>query len=332
LEEAGQINPYGPHFDPKNVLKEQTQKKENLGINTVREAADYFYKKKSYLSNASINNEKEFSMNTGGTYQRVIEFFIKENDIADLSPRLVQRRHFEDVIFRDVKPATMGFYFRSLRAWWNKLIEWNVVETDYPAMIKPDLPTPKENTRPKMITEQELEQLFATFDDDLAKKRKQKHWVEEQAQLWFKPLMAVYFYCGLRKHEAAFSSDLSYSGLKRQHIYFEESKPVLIDLSATKGTTERSVPIPEKCQQHLKPYLAFRGDLKYNDYIFVYNGTRRKGWPVTGSRVYREFKRYLKLAGLPKERSIHGMRHRCITNMIREGIQHFGSSIYGWSQ
>ncbi len=320
LEESGEINPYGPHFDPKVILQEQNHKQEGLGINTVREAADYFYKKKSHLSNASINSNKEFSMNTGGTYERVIEFFIKKNDIADLSPRLVNRMHFENVIFRDVKPATMGFYYRSLRAWWNKLLEWDIVEKDFLAKIKNDLPTQKENVRPKMMSERELERLFQTFDDDLKKKRKQKHWHDGLAQHWFKPLMAIYFYCGLRKHEAAFSSDLEYSGLQYENIQFEGTTPILIDLSATKGPTERSVPIPYACQIHLKDYLSFRGKLSYGNYIFVYNGTRRKGWPVTGSRAYREFKRYLKMAGLPKERSIHGMRHRRITTWIEKGF------------
>jgi site-specific recombinase XerD len=320
LEETEAINPYSSNFDPKTILKEQKQKKEGLGIHTVREAADYFYKKKSHLSNASVNSDKDFSMNTGGAYERVIEFFIKKNDIADLSPRLVQRQHFENVIFRDVKPATMGFYFRTLRAWWNKLLEWNIVETNYPAMIKSDIPAQKDNVREKMMTERELEQLFETFDDDLKKKRKQKHWNDGLAQHWFKPLIAVYFYCGLRKHEAAFSSDLSYSGLKRQNIYFENDLPVLIELSATKGQTERSVPIPEACQRYLKPYLVMRGDLKYDDYIFVYNGTRRKGFPVTGARVYREFKRYLKMARLPGTRSIHGMRHQFVTSSLEDGF------------
>jgi hypothetical protein len=124
-----------------------------LGIKTVRQAADEFYRKKAHLSNASINSNKEFSMNSGGTYERVIEYFIKKNDIADRSPRLVKRIHFENVIFRNMKPATMRFYFRSLRAWWNKLLEWGVAETDYLAKIKSDLLTQKDNVRPKMMSE-----------------------------------------------------------------------------------------------------------------------------------------------------------------------------------
>jgi integrase len=42
-------------------------------------------------------------------------------------------------------------------------------------------------------------------------------------------------------------------------------------------------------------------------------GGSRKGWPVTGNRAYRQFKHYLKLAELPKKRTLHGMRHERIT-------------------
>lgn len=320
LEEQGQINPFGSNFDPKTILKEQVQQEQTVNITTIRGAADYFYRKKSHLSNASVNNAKHRTMNNSGTYERVIEYFIKKNDIADLSPRLVKREHFERVIFRDIKPATMGFYFRSLRAWWNKLLEWGIVEKDYLKSLKKDLPKQKSNVRQKMMTDKELHQLFDAFDEDYKRKKRKKKFNDSQTQHWFKPLMSVYFYCGLRKHEAAFSSNLPYSGLKWQNIIVEQDDPVRIDLTATKGVTERSIPIPERCRFYLKEYLEIRGDLKYGDYLFVYNGTRRKGWPVTGSRTYREFKRYLKMAGLPSSRSLHGMRHQRITAWLEAGF------------
>ncbi len=318
LQQHGEINPYSSNFDPIAALQEVDKKETRLNIRTVRKAADYFYKKKRYLSNSSVHNAKKRTMNNSGTYERVIEYFIKTNDIADLSPRLVQQHHFERVIFRDIKPATMHFYFRHLRAWWNKLLDWGVVQKNYPALIKRDLPDEKSNVRQKMLTENELQVLFDAFDDDL--KKKQKHWHDDLAQHWFKPLMAVYFYCGLRKHEAAFSSELPYSRLQYDNLYFKNGRPVLIDLAATKGPKERSVPIPAACYQYLEKYLSRRGSISYGDYVFVYTGTRRKGFPVTGARAYRQFKHYLALANLPKARTIHGMRHRRVTTWLENGF------------
>jgi site-specific recombinase XerD len=325
LTEQRDIDPFEPNFDLVSVLDRlKNRDRINITVQTVQQAADFFYRRKAHLSNASVRNPKNRTMNNSGTYERAIDYFIQKNSIADLSPRIVTREHFENVIFRDVKPATMHFYFRHLRAWWNMLLDNGIVNIDYPAMIKNDLPAQKTNMRKKMLTERELELLFKAFDEDLAKKRRQKHWSDSLIQHWFKPLMAVYFYCGLRKHEAAFSPELPYSGLKWQNIFTENGHPVMIELLATKGLDERSVPIPRKCQDYLDDYFTLRRDLGYNlnydSYIFIYTGTRKKGWPVTGDRAYREFKHYLQLAGLPNERSLHGMRHSRVTAWLEKGF------------
>lgn len=37
-------------------------------------------------------------------------------------------------------------------------------------------------------------------------------------------------------------------------------------------------------------------------------------------RVYREFKRYCKEAGIPTSRALHGMRHQAVTTWIEKGF------------
>jgi integrase len=37
-------------------------------------------------------------------------------------------------------------------------------------------------------------------------------------------------------------------------------------------------------------------------------------------RVYREFKRYCKEAGIPTTRTLHGMRHQAVTTWIEKGF------------
>ncbi|WP_409070421.1 tyrosine-type recombinase/integrase [Aliifodinibius sp. S!AR15-10] len=68
------------------------------------------------------------------------------------------------------------------------------------------------------------------------------------------------------------------------------------------------------------PYLEQRGPIGQDNYVFVYNRKSKKGWPVTSRQVYRVFKDYLEKAGLPKERTIHGMRHRRITTWLEDGF------------
>lgn len=36
--------------------------------------------------------------------------------------------------------------------------------------------------------------------------------------------------------------------------------------------------------------------------------------------MYREFKRYAKVAGIPTTRSLHGMRHKAVTIWIEKGF------------
>lgn len=319
LEEAGNIDPFREGFNPRKILDELNSGRA-LEIYTVREAADYFYKKKSHLSNSTVKNAANRTMDNSGAYEQAIEHFIALNDIADLSPLLVKQHHFENVIFKPgIKPATRHFYFKQLRVWWNKLLDWEIVKHNHLAAIKKDLPEIRDNTRPKMLTRKELGILFTTFDKELNRKLRIKEYDETRTQRWFKPLIAVYFYCGLRKHEAAYKSDLEYSGLQGNNLYFENNKVEMIYLPATKGRKERSIPVPAPCQQLLHRYLEQRGPIGYQDYLFVYHGGRRRGYPVTGAQAYRVFKHYLEKANLPDSRTLHGMRHERITRWIEDG-------------
>lgn len=67
-------------------------------------------------------------------------------------------------------------------------------------------------------------------------------------------------------------------------------------------------------------YLKIRGKINPSDYVFIYTGGNTKGQPVRGMRVYREFKRYCKEAGIPTSRTLHGMRHQAVTTWIEKGF------------
>jgi integrase len=320
LEEEGQIDPYSRSFDPKQTLKELNSNDE-LAIRTMREAADYFYMKKSHLSDKTVKNSGSGKQSDRGAYERAIEHFLKKNELANTPPKLVRKHHFEAIIFKKgIKMATRRFYFRQLRAFWNKLLEWKIVENNYLKAIKNDLPDQKSNIRPKMLSKKELVTLFKAFDKDLKRKRARPDWDENLNQHWFKPVMAIYFYCGLRKNELCFDSGLDYSGLQGKNLQYYNDELAIITLPATKGRKERNVPIPKECKNYLQSYLDIRGSLKPEDYVFIYMGGSRKGWPVTGNRAYRQFKHYLKIADLPKSRTLHGMRHERITFWLENGF------------
>lgn len=75
-----------------------------------------------------------------------------------------------------------------------------------------------------MISEEELKNLFETFDKQLKRKKTLPDHDPDSIQYWFKPIIAMYYYGGLRKHKAAYSPELKYSGLKRENLIYENGK------------------------------------------------------------------------------------------------------------
>jgi integrase len=309
LELLGKVDPFAPGFDPKEALKGD-QPIDKKYCATVRDALDMFYSAKQHLSPATVD-----------AYKRALEHFIELNGLEKASPKSITIRHFENVIFKKgINAATRHYYFRHFRSWWKYLKKQNVVEAEYFDLLKEDLPRIRENTRPKMISEDELGILFKKFDAELERKKTLPEFDPDRVQYWFKPIVALYFYGGLRKHEAAYDPELSYSGLKGENLVFVNGELSYISLPPTKGRKERQIPIIKELKTELIEYLKIRGKVSAEDYVFIYTGGSTNGKPVRGMRVYREFKRYCKEAGIPTSRTLHGMRHQAVTTWIEKGF------------
>ena len=136
--------------------------------------------------------------------------------------------------------------------------------------------------RPKMISEDELQQIFDAFDTEVERKKKLPEWKPHHGQRWFKPLMCCYFYGGLRKNEAGYDPDIAYSGLQGKNLYYDNGELAAIYLEATKGRNERLIPINETWRNYLLHYLKLRGNPTHDQHVFIYLGGSKKGWPVTG--------------------------------------------------
>ncbi|MEX0723700.1 MAG: tyrosine-type recombinase/integrase [Gracilimonas sp.] len=307
LESLGNIDPFHPSFDPVAALKEEENP---YNCRTVREAIDMFYEAKKHLSPATI-----------AAYKRVLEYFLELNDLEKIDPRRINLKHFERVILRkEIKTATMGFYFKHLKTWWYYLKKRKIVDKDLIDQIKEELPKVRSSIRPKMISEEELMQVFEKYDEELERKKKLPEFDPRKVQHWFKPILALYYYAGLRKHEVGQTPELKYSGLKRLNLEYIDDELTFIYLGPTKGRKERFIPICKELRGYLEDYLKIRGSIKSDDYLFVYQGGPTKGKAVRGDRVYYEFKRYAKLAGVPTTRTLHGMRHQAITSWIEDGF------------
>jgi len=95
-------------------------------------------------------------------------------------------------------------------------------------------------------------------------------------QYWFKPIIATYFYGGLRKHEAAYNRELKYSGLKGENLIYEKGKLSYIYLPPTKGRKECQIPVIKDLREYLEGYLKERGKVGEKDFVFIYQGDQQK--------------------------------------------------------
>ncbi|PKD43739.1 tyrosine-type recombinase/integrase [Rhodohalobacter barkolensis] len=309
LESLGKIDPLARSFDPIRELK-KLEKPHHVSCKTVREAADRFLATKEHKSKA-----------TKEAYQWAIDHFIDHNNLVKADPLDITARHFEEIIFKPgIKTNTRHYYFRHFRAWWNWMLRKKFVDENLFEQIRPDMPEKRENTRPKMISVEELQKLFKAYDKHYEKVSKRDDFCFMKAQHWFKPLMMVYFYAGLRRNEAAYDPNLEYSGLKGENLIYENGELSYIYLPPTKGRKERQIPIIQELKESLEEYLKLRGKVKRKEYVFVYLGGAHAGRPVTGERAYKLFKDFLDDADLPSSRTIHGMRHQAVTTWIEKGF------------
>jgi integrase len=78
-----------------------------------------------------------------------------------------------------------------------------------------------------------------------------------------------------------------------------------------KKRRRETLAVSKELAQHLKEYLAWQG--KKTGRLFV--GSRG---PLTAQGLQRIWKRSIKLAGLPKELSIHSARHTIAVHLLRK--------------
>jgi integrase/recombinase XerD len=175
-------------------------------------------------------------------------------------------------------------------------------------------PKPEERTVDKIITEQELQHLFEVFDAHIARNLQAgfiKH--ENQQMHWFKPMIATFFYAGLRSKELIH--------LKWSHI-LEDYKYILVTNSqevTTKSGKSRKVPIRSPLAVILKDWHSTTNP-NPSDYVFSNVNDIVGRQKMNPFRISQTFKRFVRMAQLPEHCNIHGLRHSFGTDLLRKGI------------
>jgi len=302
--DLGQINPFGPDFDIQSVLQTGTS---SGGPRTLRDTLDLFKEAKPHRKARTLQ-----------AYEDNVGYFLSFNGIEFQPLRSIKKKHVITFLMRSgVSTNTRHTNKRHMVAWWRFVMKkgWSDVN------IMEDIPLPEkeENVLKKMLSKAELKKLFETFDTHHKELRKKKTYQRTQEQAWFKPMIALYYYAGLRLNDVAYNPDQAEdpaentTGLKGKNI---KGNFRFIQIEKGKRNRERLIPISEKfLRPYLVEYFKNRPSTVPEDYLFV----SHKGLPIRGKHVRKIFNFYLKKAGIPKDRTIHGMRHKRVTTWLELG-------------
>jgi integrase/recombinase XerD len=212
----------------------------------------------------------------------------------------------------NIAVATQRSYFTHCKVFFNWLHENDYLDTNLTKGIKP--PKPEERIVDKVITEQELNHLFNVFDAHIARNLEVGYIKHENQQMkWFKPMISTFFFAGLRSKELIH--------LRWKDI-LEDFKYILVTNSqevTTKSGKSRKVPIRTPLAIILKEWKEATNPLP-SDYIFSNVNDIAGKQKMNPFRISQTFKRFVRMAQLPENCNIHGLRHSFGTDLLRKGI------------
>lgn len=283
---AGLIDPFHPGFTIEEVAE----------VVLLKDAIVKFYEYK----------RKTRSSRTVQAYKDVIDHFCEWGNHEYSHINMITKDHITAFLLRDsdIAATTRHFNKRHLKAFWRWMIHSDRGYAKKDVVSDIELPKADRNIIQKMITLDELHEVFKAFDEHKKEKSKDKYFRKWQEQPWFKPIMMLYFCSGLRANEACNLKMVNLPELEYIHIP-----------GKTKGHKDRIIPLSSKLLPYIKAWIQIRGKANHDDYLFVNHHDQK----LTGDGVLRAFKKYSKLANIPN-RTIHGFRHRSVTNWIEMGF------------
>lgn len=293
-----------------------------------------------------------FSINAGNT-TNVITLRVFVNEYEDLIKKTRTENYYKSVklalkhltdyfglqrplasiSFRDVElfitelqknaPKGSRVYYRTLKAAFNKALDWNYISENHFIKIKL---AKKKQLNPDFITEDELKQILERIDNDVVY-----------------DAVVMGFYTGLRLNELM--------NLKWNNIDKEKGLIVVGDAEfTTKGKNQRYVPISDevrkvfqRCKKlEVRSETASRcasltrsdiegetGKVKSGrisqisrkgNYSTGYVFCKENGFPYSGDYVSKMFKKACIDAGIRDSIHFHSLRHSFASNLVQRGV------------
>ena len=318
--EAGEIDP----FNGWSYLDEQRRRRREKRLRSISlsEAAQMF-----------IDQRSQANQQTKDNYRR--HFNMLEDLVGSTMPvKRILEKDIREFCFRsDLAKATQASYLRHIKALFNWMEDKGIVKENVTENIKP--PKVPKKISQKIISREELDRVFEAFDKFYKEEEKKGHVSRgHQKRLWFKPMINMMFYCGMRAGEAV--------NLRWKHVDLEGDPDDPDDHghigiyntkdNTTKSGLERVIPIREPLKPRLMQWHKDLGEPK-DGYMFPSSTGKNRFDGMTAGALSRSFKKFVRLAeDVPNTIHLHGLRHSCATDLLRKGVPiHMVQKIMGHS-
>ncbi|HKL18104.1 MAG TPA: tyrosine-type recombinase/integrase, partial [Halalkalibaculum sp.] len=269
LYQSGEINP----FDDSWNLQEYEKKQELEGTSITAPILVSLQKK-------FLKEKTNVTAKTKTTYEQILKQFMDQVGYTMPVTRINTNDIREFCLRNDLANASKQNYLRHLKAFFNWMVQEDIIENNPCNEIR--LPKTRENLVDKIIEEKDLKSIFKKFRQYQLKHKKaraiQSH---EQMQLWFKPLITLAFYTGLRRKEII--------QLRWEHLNLEHR---FLRVTDTKNGSERTVPIFDPLYCRLFAWRKLNGNPQKGLVFPSPKSNSKIEIALTGNTVSKAFKFY----------------------------------------
>jgi integrase/recombinase XerD len=259
------------------------------------------------LATEFIENRTQASEATKKNYKSILQYFQDDQVGKTLPVTMINEGDVRMFCFKEnLTSASQANYLRHLKVFFNWLLERGYVKKDITKDIKK--PSVKKNISDKTISKEDLEKIFTCFDNDMREKKENGYIKKDsQSRKWFKPVISIAYYGGLRLKEVV--------NLRWEHINLKRRTIVVTD---TKSGQERTLPILRELLDILKTWKKLN-DKSDTGLVFPSEKSNYEGSKMSKNNISRVYRKYVKDAKIKSSTNFHGLRHTAGTNFMRMG-------------
>lgn len=301
--DKGLFNPFSADFNLGDYMGHK-----KFGISkqrgiTLEELCQVFLNERGNLREATID-----------AYSRHFKMMMDEWG-STLPVRYITEQMVRDFCFKPgLQPATQKSYLTHLKVFFSWLKKKGFHSDNIAKEIRP--PRIGDQKLKKVIGNEtffriiEAQQIHQNLYESkgLIKKQNQK-------QRWFRPLMYVYYFAGLRLQEGInlYWAQIDFTN---QDIHVVNSAQ-----ARTKSGKDRSVPMRKELYNELKRWHDECGN-PLNGLVFPSPvSSKYVENTLPPQRVSKIFKKFSRMANLSEDFTTHSLRHSFVTNLLHDGIE-----------